>query len=200
MMIFWGTFYRMGFKCRSCNQQHKQSENPAASPRLLDKQKYTWVTRGMQANPVPSIFQWAVSFQPGRGKCSGNCSIFPISHRLLKCTRGCSGFGPNLDRSAFRVIKCSSWQDVCCLHDSWDKKQWVLTASTWKSEKQKAIIYLSYFIPPSAGPDMSAPSAWPSHAHNVTCHRGWHFPCDLRGKSIVHLIKHISFFYFFIFI
>lgn len=154
---------------------------------------------GCKANPALSIFRWAVSFHPVRDKWSGNRSIFSISHRLLRSTQGCLGFGPNWDFSGFRVIKFSSWRDVCCLRDSWDKKQWVLTASTWKSEKQKAIIYLSYFIPPSAGPDMSAPPAWPSHAHNVTHHRGWHFPCDLQGKSIVRLIERISFFFFFLF-
>lgn len=136
---------------------------------------------------------WAASFYLGRGKPLGDHSIFSISHGLLQSTQGFSGFGLNQDHSGFWVIKFSSWRDVCCLCDSWDKKQWVLTASTWKSEKQKAIIYLSHFIPPFMGPDMSAPSAWPSLTCNVTHHRGRHFPCDLQGKCIVPLIERIAF-------
>lgn len=87
-----------------------------------DKQKYIQATRGMQANPVPGIFRWAVSFHPGRGERSGNSSISSISQRWLKSTQVCSGFGPNRDHSGFRVIKFGSWRDVCCLRDSWDKK------------------------------------------------------------------------------
>lgn len=125
MMSFWETFYRVGFKCHSSNQQHKRPEKSVPSPRLLQWTKIHPSYQGDAGESFADHLPWAVSFHPGKGKRSSDHSVLSISHGLLKSTQGCSGFLSNQGHSGFRVIKFSSWGDVCCLCDSWDKKQWV---------------------------------------------------------------------------